>query len=164
MSPQGAPRPERAWDLGLFQFLSWQNSRNMSQVYLLNRTRYSNGVLIRADGTRYVKKSGWQTSSFMICVIMPTILLCRVRFYIMVHQSVKCPISYSLIKSARHNQRLLRNSKSSSSGRNRFNFTFLCATLLRACSFSFISACRYTWVVSTFSCPSHRAITVRSTP
>ena len=34
------------------------NSRNMSQACPLNRTRYSNGVSIRADGTRCVKRLG----------------------------------------------------------------------------------------------------------
>ena len=58
--------------------------------------------------------------------------------------SYKWHISDTLIKCTRYNQRLLRNSNSSSSGLNRFNFTFLCATLLRACSFNFISACIYT--------------------
>jgi len=52
----------------LFQFQSWWNSRNMSQACLLNRTRYSNGVLIRADGTKYAKRLGWQILSFMIFV------------------------------------------------------------------------------------------------
>ena len=55
-----------AWDHGLFLFQLCPNLRNMSQVCLLNRTRYSNGALIRADGIRCAKKLGWKMSSFMI--------------------------------------------------------------------------------------------------
>ena len=63
-----------------------------------------------------------------------------------------------------HNQRLLRKARSLSSGRYRRIFTPNGAALERAFSLSAISACRYTWVVSVDSWPSHRAITERSTP
>ena len=38
------------------------------------------------------------------------------------------------------------------------------AVLASACSFNFISACRYTWTVFNVSCPSQSAMTARSTP
>ena len=64
----------------------------------------------------------------------------------------------------RHNQRLSKNANSWSSGRYRPGLTPRGCERDSACSFNFMSACRYIWVVSTDSCPSHSAITARSTP
>ena len=64
----------------------------------------------------------------------------------------------------RHNQRLSRKASSWSSGRYRPGLTPRGGVRESACSFNFMSACRYIWVVSTDSCPSQRAITERSTP
>jgi integrase/recombinase XerD len=64
----------------------------------------------------------------------------------------------------RHNQRPSRKANSSSSGRNRPGCTPNGVILPSASSFRRKSACRYIWVVSTDSCPSHSAMTERSTP
>ena len=99
--------------------------------------------------------SGWRKSGGYaevgIIGKMPRPGLCRVNVPVVLKWVTGRRISGSLIKLYRHNQRLLRNSNSLSSGRKRFRCTFMGVALLSACSFNCILAWRYIWVVSTFS-------------
>jgi len=65
---------------------------------------------------------------------------------------------------ARHNQSPSRKASSESRGRNRVDLTPKGAVRAKARSFIVRSASRYICVVSTLSCPSHSAMTARSTP
>src|SRR5216684_4957489 len=64
----------------------------------------------------------------------------------------------------RHNQSPSRKASNGSGGRYRFGVTPDGVAWARASSLNRMSACKYTWVVSVDSWPSHSAMTVRSTP